>query len=225
MYTIRLFIVEDQLAILKCQISLLSSFADIDIVGTAQSGEDALAKIAALESLPDVVLCDIGLPKMNGIEVTHALKKMSSAIEILIFTVFEEDNKVLDAIKAGASGYLLKGEPIKKIHDAILEVHQGGSIIQPTLARRLLKHFSMPLSGIPDKIAKEPSEKETSLTIRELECLQMIAKGLSNEEAAKVLNISKATIRTHLEHVYQKLEVTNRVEAVTEGLRQGIIDI
>jgi DNA-binding NarL/FixJ family response regulator len=232
MENIRLFIVEDQLAILKCQVSLLSACPQIEIVGTAMSGEEALENILALSQPPHVILCDIGLPKMSGIDVTRAIKDFNHHIEILIFTVFEEDQKVLEAIKAGACGYLLKGEPTQKIYEAIIEVHQGGTIIQPSLARRLLKYFAMPLSGIPEALEAQENLKpgretdaNNTLTVRELECLQIIAKGLSNHEAAKVLKISKATIRTHLEHIYQKLDVTNRVEAVTEGIRQGIIDL
>ena len=153
---------------------------------------------------------------------------------MLIFTIFDEEDKVLEAVKAGASGYLLKGAEARKIVDSILEVRQGGSVIQPSLARALLRHFRMPESGpAPEgSVLKDgqqtdrvPPTGKRALTERELECLQIIAKGLSNNEAAQVLGLSKATIRTHLEHIYQKLDVTNRVEAVTEGIRQGIIDL
>lgn len=231
MTQIRLFIVEDQPAILKAQEKLLGSFSDINLVGSAMSGEDALADIKLLSQPPHVVLCDLGLPRMNGIEVTKELRELDKKIEIIIFTVFEDEDKVLRAIKAGAAGYILKGAPASKIHEAILDVFHGGTVIQPTLARRLLKHFSMPMQGTPstlidaEKKALKTSEPCVLLTVRELECLQIIGKGLSNNEAAAVLQLSKATIRTHLEHIYQKLDVSNRVEAVTEGIRQGIIEI
>jgi DNA-binding NarL/FixJ family response regulator len=230
---IRLFLVEDQPAILKAQQKLMSSFADITLIGSAFSGEDALEAIKLLPTSmhPHVVLCDLGLPLMNGIEVTAELKKLNKKIEIIIFTVFEEEDKVLRAIKTGAAGYLLKGALATKIHEAIVDVFHGGTVIQPTLARRLLKHFSMPLQGTPNQVLeaekRENKHLDTGalLTVRELECLQIISKGLSNNEAAGVLQLSKATIRTHLEHIYQKLDVSNRVEAVTEGIRQGIIEI
>lgn len=227
--TIRLFIIEDQPLILKNQLKVLAHFNDIHVVGTALSGEDALFELSRRDIYPHVVLCDLGLPRMNGIQVTKRIKELNHAIEVLIFTVFDDDESVLQAIHAGASGYLLKGTDGKKIYEAIVDVHQGGTIIQPKLARRLLKFFSMPLSGTPvellDKDGKRHVDAKASLTIRELECLQIIAKGLSNQEAAQVLKLSKATIRTHLEHIYQKLDVNNRVEAITEGIRQGIIDL
>jgi len=231
MTQIRLFIVEDQPAILKAQEKLLGSFIDINLVGSAMSGEDALATIKNLPTPPHVVLCDLGLPRMNGIEVTKKLREFDKRIEIIIFTVFEDEDKVLKAIKAGAAGYILKGASATKIHEAILDVFHGGTVVQPTLARRLLKHFSMPLQGTPSTLIEAEKRGHKShepcvlLTVRELECLQIIGKGLSNSEAAAVLQLSKATIRTHLEHIYQKLDVSNRVEAVTEGIRQGMIEI
>ena len=231
---IRLYVIEDQPKILKNQLKLLEAFDEVEIVGTALSGEEALEELSAMEQKPDVILCDLGLPQMSGIDVTRKVKKDHPSVEILIFTIFDEEDKVLEAVKAGASGYLLKGAEAKKIVDSIKEVRQGGSVIQPSLARALLRHFRMPESGPPppgslrtedDKAEANAANGRRALTERELECLQIIAKGLSNNEAAQVLGLSKATIRTHLEHIYQKLDVTNRVEAVTEGIRQGIIDL
>jgi DNA-binding NarL/FixJ family response regulator len=213
---VRVFVVEDQPKILKNLSKLLSKFEEIEIVGQALSGEEALPAIQS--ACPEVVLLDLGLPRMSGIDLTKEIKKHNSKIEVLIYTIFEEEDKVMDAIQAGASGYLLKGTPAEKVVEAIREVHEGGSVIQPNLARRLLKHF---------QTAADPSlaEPPPSLTVREKEILQVIAKGLSNEEAAGVLKVSRATIRTHLEHIYAKLSVSNRVEAITEGIRQGFIDI
>ena len=230
MNVIRIFIVEDQPTILRAELKLLGTCPGLSIVGAAMSGEEALSKIKSLEEAPHVILCDLGLPGMSGIEVTAALKAFNPCIEILVFTVFEEEEKVLQAVRAGAAGYLLKGALIEKILEAIREVHEGGTVIQPTLARKLLKHFSMPTEGTPstllNAVAKEKRpEYIAMLTVRELECLQILAKGLSNNEAASVLQLSRATIRTHIEHIYQKLDVSNRVEAVTEGIRQGIIEL
>lgn len=234
MHSIRLFIVEDQPIILKNQLKMLQTVHDITIVGTALNGEDAVSMIDRMHPLPDVILCDIGLPKMSGTDVTRHVRVRYPSVEVLMFTVFDEEDRVLEAVQAGASGYLLKGSDVYKVVDAIREVHQGGSVIQPSLARKMLRYFHMPLEGRPpsgflandkQKYITGPEERCRALTERELECLQMIAKGLSNNEAAGVLGLSKATIRTHLEHIYQKLDVTNRVEAVTEGIRQGIIEI
>ncbi|HXW60055.1 MAG TPA: response regulator transcription factor, partial [Myxococcota bacterium] len=142
MSVIRLFIVEDQPSILRAQLKLLSTFNDLSIIGTAMTGEDALLQLRNLKNPPHVVLCDLGLPGISGIEVTRSIKRELSHIEVLIFTVFEEEEKVLEAVRAGAAGYLVKGALVHKIHEAIVEVYEGGTIIQPTLARRLLKHFS-----------------------------------------------------------------------------------
>ncbi len=249
--TIRVLVVEDQPKILKAQIKLLETYPDIEIVGSALSGETALEEVEKVR--PDVILCDLGLPQMSGIEVTRHVKAKHPEIEILIFTIFDEEEKVIEAITAGAAGYLLKGAPVEKIVEAIKDVKAGGSVIQPNLARALLRMIGVAVPGagaaaqtpgvvrsVPpppmrrsgrdgedgdDTPAPTGKTSGSVLTDRELEILQIIAKGLSNNEAAKVLGLSKATIRTHLEHIYEKLDVTNRVEAVTEGIRQGIINI
>ena len=223
---IRVLVVEDQPKILKAQIKLLETFDELEIVGEALSGESALEKVEEVK--PEVLLLDLGLPQMSGIDVTRKVKATHPEIEILIFTIFDEEEKVIEAIMAGAAGYLLKGTPVEKIVEAIKDVKAGGAVIQPNLARALLRAI-----GTRPATGEKPSKEEGSgardaagvLTDRELEILQIIAKGLSNNEAAKVLGLSKATIRTHLEHIYEKLDVTNRVEAVTEGIRQGIINI
>lgn len=218
MEPIKVYVVEDQPKILKNLIKLLEGFEEIAIVGNALSGEEALVGIEKTD--PQVILLDLGLPQMSGIDVTREVKKKHTDIEVLIFTIFDEEDKVMEAIQAGASGYLLKGMEAGKIVEAIREVRDGGSVIQPSLARSLLRHFRVR----PDDEQKE-DEPYPSLTPREVEILQIIAKGLSNAEAAEVLKISRATIRTHLEHIYAKLSVSNRVEAITEGIRQGLIDV
>jgi DNA-binding NarL/FixJ family response regulator len=224
---IRVFVVEDQTKILKNQLKLLEGHPELDIIGTALSGETGLEEVRRLK--PDVLLLDLGLPRMSGIDVTRAVKAELPSIEILIFTIFDEEDKVLEAVQAGASGYLLKGTPADKMIEAIKEVHAGGTVIQPNLARRLLKHFRVgdsPATSPQPAVASQPAEPEgKKLSARETEILQLIAKGVSNSEAATMLTLSKATIRTHLEHIYRKLEVSNRVEAVTEGLRKGLIQV
>ncbi len=241
---IRVFVVEDQTKILKNQLRLLEGHPEIEIVGTALSGEAALEEVP--RATPDVLLLDLGLPRMSGIDVTRSVKATHPGVEILIFTIFDEEDKVLEAVKAGASGYLLKGAPVDKIIEAIKEVRAGGTVIQPNLARRLLRHFRVEPDAAPAAPVAEPVEPAAPavaaapavqpasavedpplkpLSDREREILQLIAKGISNSEAARMLNLSKATIRTHLEHIYRKLEVTNRVEAVTEGIRKGLISV
>ena len=227
--TIKVMVVEDQPPVLKNQLKILQEAAGIEVIGTALSGEAALSLITRQQ--PDVLLQDLGLPRMSGIDVTREVKRRWPHVEVLIFTIFDEEEKVLEAVKAGASGYLLKGTAADKMIDAIREVHAGGSVIQPNLARSLLRHFHVPedpkaparVESVPRGIREEAPARP--LTEREVEILRLIAKGLSNREAAGVLGVSRATVRTHLEHIYEKLEVTNRVEAVTEGLRIGLIDV
>jgi len=222
---IKVMVVEDQPQILKSLIKLLNESPEVEVIASALSGESALAELTKVR--PDVILQDLGLPRMSGIEVTREVKTRWPGIEVLVFTVFDEEEKVIQAVKAGASGYLLKGASASKVVEAIREVHAGGSVIQPSLARRLLRHFHVPedpKAGPPaPPLREEPPTRP--LTPREIEILRLIAKGLSNNEAAHVLDLSRATVRTHLEHIYEKLDVTNRVEAVTEGLRKGIIEI
>jgi DNA-binding NarL/FixJ family response regulator len=223
---ISVVICEDQPQILKNQLKLLQESEEIEVIGTALSGEATLELLEKRQ--PEVLLQDLGLPRMSGIEVTREVKRRWPSVEVLIFTIFDEEEKVLEAVKAGASGYLLKGTAAGKIVEAIREVRSGGSVIQPNLARRLLKHFHVPEDAVdpfppPRESRAEP--KTRPLTEREIDILRLIAKGLSNNEAARVLGLSRATVRTHLEHIYQKLEVTNRVEAVTEGLRKGLIEV
>ena len=224
---IRVFVVEDQTKILKNQLRLLESNQDITIVGTALSGEAALEEVPRVT--PDVLLLDLGLPRMSGIDVTREVKARWPQVEILIFTIFDEEDKVLEAVKAGASGYLLKGTPADKIIEAIKEVRAGGTVIQPSLARRLLRHFrvepdSSPVPTEPPAASSEASEPLLKpLSNRETELLQLIAKGVSNSEAARLLNLSKATIRTHLEHIYRKLDVSHRLAAVIAAQEAGLL--
>jgi DNA-binding NarL/FixJ family response regulator len=229
MARIRVMIVEDQPNVLKSQLKLLQDSPDVEVVGTALSAEAALEELPKVN--PQVILCDLGLPRMSGIELTKRIKERFPKVEVLIFTIFDEEDKVLGAVQAGASGYLLKGAPVERIVEAIKDVNDGGSVIQPNLARRLLKAFHVREDGTSEPAATAPAPAHTGppvkgeLTAREIEILRLIAKGLSNNEAAKVLGLSRATVRTHLEHIYQKLEVTNRVEAVTEGIRKGLINV
>ena len=208
---IRLLIVEDQPGILAKQKRLLEAYDELEVVGTARDGTLALELVRSKE--PDVVLLDLGLPDMDGIQVTRKVRSEFPSVELLIYTIFDEEERVLEAVRAGASGYLLKGTPADRMVEAIKEVHQGGSIIQPRLARRLLRHF---------QTVQDPDAPR--LTPRETEILQVIAKGLSNLAAAETLGVSRSTVRTHLEHIYAKLDVSNRTEAVTEGIRRGIIE-
>jgi DNA-binding NarL/FixJ family response regulator len=209
---IRVVMVEDEPTILAQQRRLLAAYTEqIEIVGTARDGKSALAAIE--RHTPDVVLLDLGLPDIDGIEVTRRVKARWPEIDLLIFTIFDDEARVLEAVQAGASGYLLKGVPAERMVEALVDVGAGGSVIQPKLARSLLR-----------RLQAAPQDAQTRLTARETEILNLIAKGMSNRQAAETLGISRATVRTHLEHIYGKLEVSSRTEAVTEAIRQGIIE-
>ena len=187
--SLRLVLVEDQPTILAQQARLLEAFGDeLDVVGTARDGARALEVIEAQR--PDVVLLDLGLPDIDGIEVTQRIKQRWPKIEILIFTIFDDEERVLQAVRAGASGYLLKGAPVEKIVEALHDVSGGGSVIQPRLARALLRRL-------------QPARAEAAkLTPRETEILTLIAKGLSNRTAAETLGVSLKTLYNRLK-VYE----------------------
>lgn len=211
---ISIIIVEDNIPFLKQIEKFIRRDEKFSLKGTATNGEDAVRLIS--EKSPEIVLLDLSLPDFQGTEVIRRVREKKIDCSFLILTVFEEERSVLSAIKAGAAGYLLKGTPYRKIKEALLEIHSGGSVIQPNLARMLLNIFR----------EQERLKSEVKpLSKRENEILNYIAKGLSNKEVASVLGLSSTTVRTHLEHIYEKLNVTNRVEAVTEGIRQGLVDV
>ncbi len=228
-------LVEDEPEIRRQQERLLRRAAGIELLDTAATGLEAVEKACALK--PRVLLLDLGLPDIDGIEVTCRVKARAPQIEILIFTIFDEEDRVMAAIAAGASGYILKGISAARMVEAVQEVAAGGSVIQPHLARHLLRRFrARQATETAEPVPVAPSrpshpqlpvvgEEPHNLTPREQEILLTISKGFSNREVAELLHVSMATVRTHLEHIYMKLEVTNRTEAVTEGYKKGIIPL
>lgn len=233
---ITVLLVEDEPEIRRQQERLLRRAEGIELLDTAENGLAAVKK--ALELKPRVVLLDLGLPDIDGIEVTRRIKEGDPQIEILIFTIFDEEDRVMAAISAGAAGYILKGISAARMVEAVIEVASGGSVIQPHLARHLLRRFRArtatddeksplrePLPSPQGSSSPSPEETPHNLTPREQEILLAISKGFSNREVASMLHLSMATVRTHLEHIYAKLDVTNRTEAVTEGYRKGIITL
>ncbi|MBI2896611.1 MAG: response regulator transcription factor [Deltaproteobacteria bacterium] len=215
-------IVEDRASVARQLARVLPTFDGIEVAGTFRTGQSAVD--GATGCGPDVILLDLNLPDLDGIAVAKAVRARLPRVEILIFTVLEDDEKVLEAIRSGASGYLLKGASAERVVEAIREVHGGGSVIQPALARRLIKQF-LPAQAGEASAGDRVSQPPPPLTDRELEILELIAKGLSNAEAARALGLSPGTVRTHLEHIYEKLEVSNRTEAVTQGIRRGLIEL
>lgn len=211
---IPVFAVEDSPPTLKALRKLLSGREEVRLVGTATSGEEALKEVPG--AAPRVVLMDLELPGASGIETTRRLKESSDA-EVLVLTSFEDEDHVFDAMRAGASGYVVKGAQAGKLIEAIVEVEAGGTVIEPRLARRFWQYF---------KGVQEPRKPEVpQLTEIEREILSMIARGLSNEEAGRIVSLDRRSVRTQLGHIYEKLGVRSHVEAVVKGLKLGIIEM
>ncbi len=213
---IELVVVEDDPRMLKTLVRLLGSCEDFQVIGSAMSGEAAVETVAALQ--PHLVLLDLELPGIDGIEVTSRIKAANAEIEVLILTSFEDEVKVYKAIQAGAGGYLVKRLATDKIRGAILEVLAGGTVIEPRLARRFWNYFQS-VKG------KKQKDDPPLLGPIERDVLQMVARGLTNQETGEVLEMERRTVRTHLTHIYRKLGTNSRAEAVTIALRKGLITI
>ena len=213
---IELVVVEDDPRMLKTLVRLLGSYDDFKVIGSAMSGEAAVETVAALQ--PQLVLLDLELPGIDGIEVTSRIKADNAEIEILILTSFEDEVKVYRAIQAGAGGYLVKRMATDKIRGAILDVLAGGTVIEPRLARRFWNYFQS-VKG------KERKDEPALLGPVERDVLQMVARGLTNQETGEMLEMERRTVRTHLTHIYSKLGTNSRAEAVTIALRRGLITL
>jgi DNA-binding NarL/FixJ family response regulator len=211
---IPVFAVEDSAPTLRALRKLLSGREEVQLVGTAGSGEEALR--LAPQAEPRVVLMDLELPGASGIETTRALKAACD-VEVLVLTTFEDEDHVFEAMRAGASGYVVKGAQAGKLIEAIVQVADGGTVIEPRLARRFWAYFK----GVQEP--RKPSVPE--LTPLEHEILSVIARGLSNEEAGRIVSLDRRSVRTQLGHIYAKLGVRSHVEAVVKALKLGIIEL
>lgn len=208
---IRLLLVDDHIFVRKGIRALLATEEGIDVIGEAGDGVEALRKIEELK--PDVILLDLLMPKMGGIEVIERVMTDDPQARILVLTSFVADDKVFPAIKAGALGYLLKDTEPEELVQAIRQVFRGESSLSPVIARKVLQEIS------------RPSERELSedpLTDREVEILQHIAKGESNREIAEALVLSEATVRTHVSNILGKLHLASRTQAALYALRKGL---
>jgi NarL family two-component system response regulator LiaR len=209
--TIRVLIVDDHVFVRKGIQALLATEEDIEVVGEAQDGQEALERIENLH--PDVILLDLLMPKLDGIEVTRRVVAEEPKARILVLTSFVADDKVFPAIKAGALGYLLKDSEPEDLIRAIRQVYAGESSLSPLIARKVLQEISQP----PDRdLTEEP------LTEREVEVLLHIAKGKSNREIADELVLSEATVRTHVSNILGKLRLASRTQAALYALRKGL---
>jgi DNA-binding NarL/FixJ family response regulator len=206
--SIKVAIVEDNRSFRDKLAAYLNEKPEFSCVGLFDSAEDALKSIPRL--MPDVVLMDIHLPSLSGVACTRKLKDLCPSVQILILTVYEDNERIFGALKAGASGYLLKRADPADILAAIQEVRHGGAPMSSQIARRVVQSFR--------EAGTEP-EKEEKLSQREEEILQQLAKGYSTKEIADKSSISVNTVRTHLQHIYEKLHVRSRTEAVLKFLK------
>ena len=214
----RVYVVEDQPVLLKNLIKVLGTFEELELVGTSQDGEEAVEDIVRVR--PQLVLLDLELPGLNGIQVTQRVKRRAPEVEILILTSFEDEQKVYEAIQAGASGYLVKRVGPEKIRSGIREVMEGGTVLEPIIARKFWNYFQ----SIQAKPAQKP-ENPWGLTPTEFDVLRYVAKGLSNAEVGQVMTLERRTVRTHLSHIYRKMGVNSHVDAVVMALRAGVVDL
>jgi NarL family two-component system response regulator LiaR len=214
---ITILLVDDHPLLREALRSVLVKEKDFVIVGEAGDGEEAVK--LALELKPKVVIMDISMPKLNGLEATRQIKSSSPDISVLALTVHTEDDYILDILQAGAAGYLIKNVYGKEVVQAIKAVASGDMVLSPAIGKNLLKHASR----YPTKsIMLESGDK---LSVRELEVLKLAAQGRSNNDIAEALNINQRTVKGYLTEIFSKLRVGSRTEAVITGLRAGYISI
>jgi NarL family two-component system response regulator LiaR len=211
---IRVLIVDDHTIVRKGIRALLAEIEGMEVVGEADNGQEAVTQADRLR--PDVILMDLAMPKMDGIEATRQIKASQPESRILVMTSFAADDKVFPAIKAGALGYLLKESAPEDLVQAIRQIHRGESSLHPTIARKVLQEITHPSDRPPTP---------NPLTEREAEVLRLVAQGLSNQDIARKLNISDPTVRTHVSNIMSKLHLATRIQAALYALREGLVSL
>ncbi|MPZ72440.1 MAG: response regulator [Nitriliruptorales bacterium] len=198
---------------------VLESETDIDVVGEANDGHEVVEM--AQKFMPDLVLMDVRMPGRGGIDAAQAIKDAVPHTKILMLTISDEEEDLYDAIKVGASGYLLKEISIEEVADSIRQVHAGQSLISPSMASKLLTEFAA--------MARKDEEKQQMptprLTVREMEVLTLVAQGLNNRDIAKELFISENTVKNHVRNILEKLHLHSRMEAVVYAVREKLLEI
>jgi len=214
---IRILIADDHAVVREGTRRILEQEPDMEVVGEAGDGEEAVNLATSLK--PDVVIMDISMPKMDGIEATRLIKAACPTISVLALSAYDDDQFVFSLLEAGAAGYLLKSVRGRELLDAIRAVYSGESVLHPSIARKVLNRF-VSASGKPE--GKEPSGM---LSDREMEVLKLAAKGLSNQDIAEKLCLSIRTVQGHLGHIFNKLQVGSRTEAVVRALKEGWVTL
>ena len=207
---IAVFLVDDHPVVRQGLRTFLETLTDIEVVGEASSGEEAVPAIE--EALPDVVLMDLVLGGIDGIETTRRVREITPSARVIVLTSFADDEKVFPAIKAGAAGYLLKDVEPVELAEGIRSVHKGEALVHPSIAARLMQEVAEP--GTRDRGG--------TLTNREVEVLRLIAKGMANKEIATELVIAEKTVKTHVSNILAKLHLADRTQAALYAVRQGL---
>jgi DNA-binding NarL/FixJ family response regulator len=213
--TIRVLLVDDQAMVRAGLHMLLDGEAGIDVVAQAGNGREAVAQAARFH--PDVVLMDIRMPEMDGLEATRRILATEDSARVLVLTTFDLDEYVYDALRAGASGFVLKDDPPEQLIAAVRTVAAGDALLSPAVTRRVIEKFS--------RVQRDaPPEGVAALTSRELEVFRLITRGLSNAEIGEALFITDTTVKTHVTRLLQKLGVRDRAQAIVLAYRTGIFD-
>ena len=216
--TIRLLICDDQAIVCEGLRAILEPVLNIEVIGVANNGVDALELTRRLQ--PDVVLMDLKMPRMNGIQATRAIREQFPDVRVLVLTTYDEDEWVIDAIRYGAVGYLLKDTPQEDLLKAIVETMKGWSHIDPQVAGKILQRVAhQPAQVLPDQRQIE------QLSIREREVLRLLATGLSNTEIAQTLYLSDGTIKNYMSVIFSKLGVADRTQAAILAIRAGLVTL
>ncbi len=210
---IRVLLAEDHTIVRKGICEFVQREPDMEVVGEVGDGEEAVRMTAELQ--PDIVVMDIVMPNLNGIEATKQIKELYPSVAVLILTAYDYDQYIFALLEAGAAGYLMKGARVSELIDAIRAVYAGESVLHPVIARRVIDR----MISLAPKFS-EPQEAE-ALSERETEVLKLTAKGISNKEIAEQLFLSPRTVQVHLGNIFNKLGVASRTEAVLYGLRRG----
>jgi DNA-binding NarL/FixJ family response regulator len=213
---IRVLVVDDQALVRGGFRAILETQPDIEVVAEAEDGGEAVALVAELE--PDVVLMDIRMPELDGVEATRRIARSANPPRVLILTTFDLDEYVYEAMKAGASGFLLKDVPREELITGVRTVSRGEALLAPAITRRLIEQF---VRRPPPGVETPPQLAE--LSERELDVLKRVGRGLSNAEIADELFLSSATIKTHVAHILQKLNLRDRVQAVVLAYECGLM--
>jgi DNA-binding NarL/FixJ family response regulator len=216
---IRVLIVDDQMMVREGFSVLLGAMPDIEVVGEAVNGREAIAQVAALR--PDVVLMDIRMPELNGIEATREIVAADADAKVLVLTTFDLDEYVYQALRAGASGFLLKDASARQLADGVRVVAAGEALLAPTVTKRLITEFAKAPSATRPPAMAQVGE----LTERETEVLVLIAQGLSNAEIADHLVVAESTIKTHVSRILVKLGLRDRTQAAVFAYEAGLVRV